>query len=124
MKLQLEKYLNKKKIKEFAIINLGILLISITFTFFLDKNNFIFGGVSGIGVILKILFGEKIPSSFILLMVNLVLLLIGLIFLGKDFFFKTIYGTVMYPVFCFFLELIIPENLYPVFEGDTFIILL
>ncbi|MBQ8292524.1 MAG: YitT family protein [Bacilli bacterium] len=124
MKLQLKKYLNKKRIKEFLIINLGVLLISITFTFFLDKNNFIFGGVSGIGVILKNVFGEKVPSSFILLVVNLVLLLIGLIFLGKSFFFKTIYGTVMYPVYSFLLEQIIPENLYPVFEGDTFIIVL
>ena len=60
-----EKFFSKKRIKEFIMINIGIFLVSFAFTFFLDKNNFIFGGVSGIGVILKNLLGEKVPSSMI-----------------------------------------------------------
>ena len=51
-----EKFFSKKRIKEFIMINIGIFLVSFAFTFFLDKNNFIFGGVSGIGIILKNLF--------------------------------------------------------------------
>ena len=106
------------------MINIGIFLVSFSFTFFLDKNNFIFGGVSGIGVILKNLLGEKVPSSLIILVVNLVLLIIGLITLGKGFFLKTVLGTILFPVYSFLLELVIPEAWYPIVNTDIFIIVI
>lgn len=119
-----EKFLNKKKIKEFLVINLGVFLVAFAFTFFLDRNDFIFGGVSGIGIILKNVFGEKIPSSLIILVINIILLIIGLIFLGKGFFIKTIYGTIAFPIYSFFLELIIPEAWYPIFSTDILILVI
>ncbi len=119
-----EKFFSKKRIKEFIMINIGIFLVSFSFTFFLDKNNFIFGGVSGIGVILKNLLGEKVPSSLIILVVNLVLLIIGLITLGKGFFLKTVLGTILFPVYSFLLELVIPEAWYPIVNTDIFIIVI
>lgn len=119
-----ERFLNKKKIKEFLLINLGVFLVAFSFTFFLDRNNFIFGGVSGIGVILKNVFGEKIPSSIIVLIVNMILLVVGLIFLGKGFFIKTVYGTIAFPIYSFLLELVIPNNWYPVFNTDIFILVI
>lgn len=119
-----EKFFSKKRIKEFIMINIGIFLVSFAFTFFLDKNNFIFGGVSGIGVILKNLLGEKVPSSLIILVVNLILLIIGWITLGKGFFLKTILGTILFPVYSFLLELVIPEAWYPIVNTDIFIIVI
>lgn len=119
-----EKFFSKKRIKEFIMINIGIFLVSFAFTFFLDKNNFIFGGVSGISIILKNLFGEKVPSSLIILVVNLVLLIIGLITLGKGFFLKTVLGTILFPVYSFLLELVIPEAWYPIVNTDIFIIVI
>ena len=117
----IKKYLTKQKIKEFILINIGIFLVALSFTFFLDKNDLIFGGVGGIGVILKNLFGDKIPTSIIILILNLVLLLISLIFLGKSFFLKTIYGSIIYPVYSFILELAIPESFYPNIQGEFLI---
>lgn len=119
-----EKFFSKKRIKEFIMINIGIFLVSFSFTFFLDKNNFVFGGVSGIGVILKNLLGEKVPSSLIILVVNLILLIIGWITLGKGFFLKTILGTILFPVYSFLLELVIPEAWYPIVNTDIFIIVI
>ncbi len=119
-----EKFFSKKRIKEFIMINIGIFLVSFAFTFFLDKNNFIFGGVSGISIILKNLFGEKVPSSLIILVVNLILLIIGLITLGKGFFLKTVLGTILFPVYSFLLELVIPEAWYPIVNTDIFIIVI
>lgn len=119
-----EKFFSKKRIKEFIMINIGIFLVSFAFTFFLDKNNFIFGGVSGIGVILKNLLGEKVPSSLIILVVNLILLIIGWITLGKGFFLKTVLGTILFPVYSFLLELVIPEAWYPIVNTDIFIIVI
>ena len=72
----IKKYLTKQKIKEFILINIGVFLVALSFTLFLDRNNLIFGGVGGLGVILKNIFGEKIPTSLIMLMINLVLLVI------------------------------------------------
>ncbi len=119
-----EKFFSKKRIKEFIMINIGIFLVSFAFTFFLDKNNFIFGGVSGIGIILKNLFGEKVPSSLIILVVNLILLIIGWITLGKGFLLKTVLGTILFPVYSFLLELVIPEAWYPIVNTDIFIIVI
>lgn len=120
----MKNILNKKRIKEFVLINIGVFLVSFAFTFFLDKNNFIFGGVSGIGIILKNLFGEKVPSSIIILVINTILLIIGWIFLGKGFFLKTIFGTIAFPFYSFLLELIIPEAWYPIVESDVLIIVI
>ena len=120
----MKKILNKKRIKEFLLINLGVFLVSFAFTFFLDKNNFIFGGVSGIGIILKNLFGEKVPSSLIILAINTILLIIGWITLGKGFFLKTVFGTISFPAYSFLLELVIPEAWYPIVSSDILIIVI
>lgn len=119
-----EKFFSKKRMKEFLWINIGVFLVSFAFTFFLDKNNFIFGGVSGIGIILKNLFGEKVPSSLIILAINTILLIIGWITLGKGFFLKTVFGTVAFPIYSFLLELIIPEAWYPIVNSDILIIVI
>lgn len=120
----MKKILNKKRIKEFLLINVGVFLVSFAFTFFLDKNNFIFGGVSGIGIILKNLFGEKVPSSLIILAINTILLIIGWITLGKGFFLKTVFGTISFPAYSFLLELVIPEAWYPIVTSDILIIVI
>lgn len=121
---KIKKFFTKKKIKEFLCINIGVFLVALSFTFFLDRNDFIFGGVSGIGIILRNVFGDKVPSSLIILVINIILLIIGLISLGKEFFLKTIFGTIAFPVYSFLLELIIPDSWYPVFTTDTFIIVI
>ena len=101
---KIKKFFTKKKIKEFLCINIGVFLVALSFTFFLDRNDFIFGGVSGIGIILRNVFGDKVPSSLIILVINIILLIIGLISLGKEFFLKTIFGTIAFPVYSFLLE--------------------
>lgn len=117
----MKEYFTKQKIEEFILINIGIFLVALSFTFFLDKNDLIFGGVGGIGVILKNVFGDKIPTSIIIFVINGILLLISLIFLGKSFFFKTMYGSLVYPIYSFILEISIPDSWYPNIEGEFLI---
>lgn len=117
----MKEYFTKQKIEEFILINIGIFLVALSFTFFLDKNDLIFGGVGGIGVILKNVFGDKIPTSIIIFVINGILLLISLIFLGKSFFFKTMYGSLIYPIYSFILEISIPDSWYPNIEGEFLI---
>lgn len=88
----------KKKVFEFLYLTCGVAIASFAFSFFLNPNNIVIGGTSGISIIIKDLTGGYDPATIILFL-NLGLLIVGLIFLGKDFFFKTAYGSLMFPVF-------------------------
>lgn len=74
----------------------------------IDRNKLVIGGVGGIATILSnAITGLKINSSFIILIINVLLLLIALIFVGKKFFLKTLYTSLIYPVYVFMFEKII-----------------
>jgi len=92
------KVLSKKHILDWSFITIGVAIASFAFSFFLNPNNIVIGGVSGIGVILKNIFPGFNPAVVILLL-NAGLLLIGLVVLGKEFFLKTAYGSLTFPLF-------------------------
>lgn len=100
--------ITKKHIKDFLIINLGVFLMAMAYSILIDRNKLVIGGVGGIATILSnAITGLKINSSFIILIINVVLLLIALIFVGKKFFLKTLYTSLIYPVYVFMFEKII-----------------
>lgn len=100
--------ITKKHIKDFLTINLGVFLMAMAYSSLIDRNKLVIGGVGGIATILSnAITGLKINSSFIILIINLVLLLIALIFVGKKFFLKTLYTSLIYPVYVFMFEKII-----------------
>ena len=100
--------ITKKHIKDFLTINLGVFLMAMAYSILIDRNKLVIGGVGGIATILSnAITGLKINSSFIILIINLVLLLIALIFGGKKFFLKTLYTSLIYPVYVFMFEKII-----------------
>lgn len=82
--------------------------MAMAYSILIDRNKLVIGGVGGIATILSnAITGLKINSSFIILIINLVLLLIALIFVGKKFFLKTLYTSLIYPVYVFMFEKII-----------------
>ena len=94
----MEKIFAKKKILEFLYITLGVAISSFAFSFFLNPKNLVIGGVSGIGIILK----NKSPifdPALVIFVLNIVLLIIGYFLLGKDFLIKTLYGSLIFPLF-------------------------
>ena len=100
--------ITKKYIKDFLTINLGVFLMAMAYSILIDRNKLVIGGVGGIATILSnAITGLKINSSFIILIINVVLLLIALIFVGKKFFLKTLYTSLIYPVYVFTFEKII-----------------
>lgn len=106
-----EKYLNKQAIRDFISINIGLLIMAIGYSIFVDPNNLIIGGVGGIATLLKDVFGDveilgqHIKSSYIIFILNLVLLIFGYFFISKSFFIKTIYASIAYPVYVFLVEI-------------------
>lgn len=117
---------NKQSIKEFLMINLGVFLAALSFALFLDKYNVVIGGVSGLGIIIKHILWFEVSTPLIVLIINILLLMLSLILLGKSFFLKTIYGSVMFPVYAWLVELAmhhLPEMVSLSKENDYFLII-
>ena len=87
------KNLIPKRVMEYVIITFAVILMDVGIYVFKFPNNFSFGGVSGMAVV----FAHFIPmtSAQINLIINLILLVIGFIILGRDFGVKTAYVTVV-----------------------------
>ncbi|MBN2267848.1 MAG: YitT family protein [Acholeplasmataceae bacterium] len=100
--------MNKAKWREVIEITVGVILMSLGFYFFLLPFNLIIGGVMGVSVILQ----DVIPISIFMYIANTVLLFIGLIFLGKIFFIKTIYATLLSPTIIFILEKTVAQDFF------------
>ena len=94
----------KKKIKEYIWVTVGVMLIAMSFSWFLDPYNLVIGGVSGLAVILRTF--TSLPSNVFILGINVILLILGFIFLGKDFLFKTLYGSLTYSFWIWIFDMI------------------
>ncbi len=90
------KFFNPKNIKYFIYVNIGILLTSVGIHFFKTPNGFATGGVSGISVVLNNLIqNESFTPGTYMLILNVLLLVIGFIFLGKGCGILTCYCSLM-----------------------------
>lgn len=93
----------RKKVLEWFYITVGVAIASFAFSFFLNVNNIVIGGVSGISIIIKNKVHGYDPALSILI-VNIILLILGLVLLGKEFLIKTTYGSLLYPAFISFYD--------------------
>lgn len=105
------KRLNKTKLRETLEITFGVILVSIGFYFLYLPANLVTGGVTGTSIIIKEIFSiNETMMSIFLFIVNSALLLIGGLVLGKEFFLKTIYGTLLLPALTLLYSLLPIEN--------------
>ena len=87
----------KHRLRRYLQLLIGLLITSVAFNLFLLPNNIVFGGVSGISIIIKQIFGLE-PSIFIM-MASGILLIISYIFLGKETTSASVVGSILFPVF-------------------------
>ena len=80
-----------KYLKEYLIITIGCFFYAISINYFFISNHLAEGGVAGICLILFYLF--KLPVGIMYFVINIPLLIMGWRLVGKDFLFKTLYGT-------------------------------
>ena len=85
-----------KKIKEYALTTLGIVLTAIALEYFFFPNDIAAGGVSGIALVINGVTGWNI--SIMVLILNIILFILAFVVLGKGFGGKSIYATVMLSV--------------------------
>ena len=93
-------------IKDYALITFGIFIAAAGVYFFLVPSGLAIGSVSGLALVLS----NFIPLtiSAITMILNVGLLLIGFIFIGREFGVKTVYTSLMLPVFLGLFEVIFP----------------
>lgn len=99
---------SKNTLGELAIITLGMFIVSVAVYFFMIPSNIVVGSISGLSMVLSQLTGVQI--SVITFLLNAALLVIGFIFIGKDFGAKTIYTSMLLPVFLWLFEVLFPVS--------------
>jgi len=106
--------MNKRKnlVKSIIYITLGLILVELGFYFFLLPSQLVTGGVMGISVIINSLI-PAIKTSYVIFGLNIIFLILSLILLGKQFFFRTIYLSLLSPLIVFLLDTVfkIPSDL-------------
>jgi len=92
----------RSKLKEFGLLTIATLIIAIGVYFFKFPNNFSFGGVTGIAIVLS----KYLPVSAgdIVLILNILLMIISFCLLGKDYSIKTAYVSILMSVIISILE--------------------
>lgn len=92
--------LKKHRIRRYLQMILGIFLSSCAFNLFILPNQIVFGGVSGISIVVEHFF--SISPSFFIFICSMFLLLLSFILLGKERSMRSIIGSMLFP---FFVEL-------------------
>ncbi|MBE7013573.1 MAG: YitT family protein [Ruminococcaceae bacterium] len=98
----------RSKFKDFLVMTLGSLLVAFGVYFFKIPNGFATGGVTGIGTILAKI--TPISAGIWIWGLNIVLLIIGFIFLGRGNGIKTVYCSMFYSAVTYLLEIVVPLN--------------
>ena len=92
--------------KDYAVITASTFVIAVGIYFFKFPDNFTFGGVSGLSVVLAKLTGiSAATTNFVL---NILLVIVGFLFLGRGFGVKTAYSSVILSVFVSLLQQVVP----------------
>lgn len=95
-------------IKQYGILTFATLILVVGVYVFKFPNNFSFGGVTGIAVVLSAVFPLS-PSAYTFL-INMALLVLGFLFLGKEFGVKTVYVSVLSSVGFSLMERFFPMS--------------
>lgn len=91
----------------YLLMTVGVVFLTVGVYFFKIPNGFVTGGVSGIGTVL----GKALPilsSATWIAVINILLLLVGFIFVGKETGIRTAYCSLAFSFFSMILEKLVP----------------
>ena len=83
----------KKTLEEYTILTVATLILVVGVYVFKFPNNFSFGGVTGIAVVLSAVVPAT-PGSLTFI-INMLLLVVGFFFLGRSFGVRTVYVSLL-----------------------------
>lgn len=97
----------KALIKEALILTIAVAIIAAAVYFFLAPSHTSVSSISGLGIVLSNFM--PLPLSAITMILNVVLLVIGFLTCGREFGAKTVYTSIMLPLFLGLFEVIFPD---------------
>ena len=98
----------KENILDFLVITFGTMIVTIAVFFFLVPSKVSVGSIAGLAVVLS----NFVPLSVsaLTMLMNVVLLIFGFFFIGKEFGAKTVYTALLMPALMGVLEVVFPNN--------------
>lgn len=102
----------RNTIREFVIITLGLAIVAAAVFFFMMPSHVSVGSGAALGMVLSNFI--PLPVSTITLMINLSLLALGFLLVGREFGGKTVYCTILMPMF-----IGVFEQMFPNFQSLT-----
>ena len=93
--------------KETVILTAAVAVIAAAVYFFLVPSHTSVSSISGLGIVLSNFI--PLPLSAITMILNVVLLIIGFFTCGREFGVKTVYTSIMLPVFLGIFEMVFPD---------------
>ena len=108
VRFQAEEMKMMKTVREIFVMTVATLIIAAAVFFFLIPSHAAVSSVSGLAIVLS----NFVPLSVsaITMVLNVVLLIAGFLLCGHEFGFKTVYTSILLPVFIGLFELAFPEN--------------
>ncbi|WP_278604098.1 YitT family protein [Blautia massiliensis (ex Durand et al. 2017)] len=94
-------------VKETVILTVAVAIIAAAVYFFLVPSHTSVSSISGLGIVLSNF--VPLQLSAITMILNVVLLIIGFFTCGREFGVKTVYTSVMLPLFLGLFEIIFPD---------------
>ena len=105
--MQNQKLHYAELIKEIIILTVAVAIIAAAVFFFLVPSHTSVSSISGLGIVLSNFI--PLPLSVITMILNVVLLIIGFLTCGKEFGAKTVYTSILLPLFIGLFELVFPN---------------
>ena len=97
----------KRNIKEFLLITVGTGIVATAVFFFMLPSHVAVGSASALALVLSNLI--PLPVSAITFILNAGLLIIGFLLIGPEFGVKTVYTSLLMPVYLRIFELVFPN---------------
>ena len=97
----------RNTIREFVIITLGLAIVAAAVFFFMMPSHVSVGSGAALGMVLSNFI--PLPVSTITLMINVSLLALGFLLVGREFGGKTVYCTILMPMFIGAFEQMFPN---------------
>ena len=84
----------KAVLRDYLMLSVGTFLTTVGLYVFAMPHQFVMGGVIGISIVLDPFLPAFLTTGMLVSILNMILLLIGFAFLGRDFGFKTVYTSI------------------------------
>ena len=107
----------RETVKDYLIITAATVIVSCAVFFFLEPSHVAVGSISGLAIVVSNF--VPLPVSAITLIFNVSLLLVGFLLIGREFGGKTVYTSLLLPVFLGILERVFPD--FESLMGDQFL---